>query len=83
MAGSCTSLPISNQISNAIQTGRHDRHDLLSSMVKRRQRNSLFWVFIRGHNELDDPSLTQPLMYNRISSRQSVPNLYAQEIAVQ
>ncbi|XP_065832966.1 2-oxoadipate dehydrogenase complex component E1-like [Oscarella lobularis] len=48
------------------------KRDVMIDMICYRQ-----W----GHNELDDPSLTQPLMYNRISSRQSVPNLYAQEIA--
>ncbi|KAI9505842.1 hypothetical protein GGI25_001250 [Coemansia spiralis] len=29
-----------------------------------------------GHNELDEPSFTQPLMYNIIRSRESVPKLY-------
>lgn len=30
-----------------------------------------------GHNELDDPSFTQPLMYDVINSKQSVPDAYA------
>eukprot|EP00118_Oscarella_pearsei_P016291 m.154340 g.154340 ORF g.154340 m.154340 type:complete len:917 (+) comp38634_c1_seq23:40-2790(+) len=34
-----------------------------------------------GHNELDDPSVTQPSMYGLISSRQSVPDLYIKEAA--
>ncbi|KAJ2579020.1 hypothetical protein EV177_010834, partial [Coemansia sp. RSA 1804] len=29
-----------------------------------------------GHNELDEPSFTQPLMYNIIRSRESIPKLY-------
>jgi probable 2-oxoglutarate dehydrogenase E1 component DHKTD1 len=30
-----------------------------------------------GHNELDDPSMTQPIMYRAINSRASIPNEYA------
>lgn len=33
-----------------------------------------------GHNELDDPSFTNPLMYKLINSRQSVPDNYQQKI---
>ncbi|RNA23119.1 putative 2-oxoglutarate dehydrogenase E1 component DHKTD1 mitochondrial [Brachionus plicatilis] len=29
-----------------------------------------------GHNELDDPSFTNPLMYKTINSRETVPNMY-------
>lgn len=29
-----------------------------------------------GHNELDDPSFTNPLMYKIINSRETVPNMY-------
>ena len=33
-----------------------------------------------GHNEADEPSATQPLMYKVIRSRCSVPELYAQKL---
>ena len=33
-----------------------------------------------GHNELDDPSFTNPLMYQTINQRKSVPNLYREKI---
>jgi probable 2-oxoglutarate dehydrogenase E1 component DHKTD1 len=32
-----------------------------------------------GHNELDDPTFTNPLLYNQITSRRTVPDFYAQE----
>lgn len=33
-----------------------------------------------GHNELDNPSLTQPTMYNVIDKRPTVPDLYTNEL---
>ncbi|KAL4237502.1 putative 2-oxoglutarate dehydrogenase E1 component DHKTD1 [Mactra antiquata] len=33
-----------------------------------------------GHNELDDPSFTQPIMYNVIKTRKSIPDSYAEQI---
>ncbi|CAG8589948.1 16970_t:CDS:10 [Dentiscutata erythropus] len=33
-----------------------------------------------GHNELDEPAFTQPLMYNNIRSRKSVPKLYEEKL---
>ncbi|KDQ09592.1 hypothetical protein BOTBODRAFT_116863 [Botryobasidium botryosum FD-172 SS1] len=33
-----------------------------------------------GHNELDEPAFTQPLMYHKIRSRQSVPKLYEEKL---
>ena len=33
-----------------------------------------------GHNELDDPSFTNPLMYKIINARQSVPNNYQDKL---
>jgi len=34
----------------------------------------------RGHNEADDPSLTQPLMYNLIDKKRSVRKLYTEAL---
>ncbi len=34
----------------------------------------------RGHNEADDPSLTQPLMYNLIDAKRSVRKLYTEAL---
>jgi len=34
----------------------------------------------RGHNEADDPSMTQPLMYNLIDSKRSVRKLYTEAL---
>lgn len=34
----------------------------------------------RGHNEADDPSLTQPLMYNIIDSKRSVRKIYTESL---
>lgn len=36
----------------------------------------------RGHNELDEPAFTQPVMYQQIRSRQSVPTLYEEQLIV-
>lgn len=35
---------------------------------------------LHGHNESDEPSATQPLMYKVIRARKSVPELYAQKL---
>ncbi|WRT65523.1 oxoglutarate dehydrogenase (succinyl-transferring), E1 component [Kwoniella shivajii] len=36
-----------------------------------------------GHNELDEPAYTQPLMYNKIRGRKSVPELYESRLVEQ
>ncbi|XP_048259184.1 probable 2-oxoglutarate dehydrogenase E1 component DHKTD1, mitochondrial isoform X2 [Haliotis rufescens] len=33
-----------------------------------------------GHNEIDDPTFTQPIMYHAINSRSSIPDLYAKQL---
>ena len=33
-----------------------------------------------GHNELDDPTFTNPLMYQKINSRDSIPQRYAETV---
>ncbi|KAF8764651.1 putative 2-oxoglutarate dehydrogenase E1 like protein [Argiope bruennichi] len=33
-----------------------------------------------GHNELDDPTFTNPMMYKVIHSRKSVPDIYAEKL---
>ena len=35
-----------------------------------------------GHNELDEPALTQPRMYGVIRKRTSIPDMYKEEIEV-
>ena len=33
-----------------------------------------------GHNELDDPTFTNPIMYKKIQARSTVPNRYEKEV---
>ncbi|KIL59385.1 hypothetical protein M378DRAFT_111106 [Amanita muscaria Koide BX008] len=40
-------------------------------------------VYRRCHNELDLPGITQPLMYEKISARRSVPQLYEQKLMLE
>lgn len=35
-----------------------------------------------GHNELDDPTFTQPIMYDIIENRPSIPDAYANKLEV-
>ena len=60
---------------------RHSHHThtffLSLSMVNAERR-----LRARGHNELDEPAFTQPLMYEKIRSRRSVPALYEEHLIV-
>lgn len=47
------------------------RKDVIINMVSYRK-----W----GHNELDEPAFTQPLMYKNIRVRKSVPRLYEEQL---
>lgn len=33
-----------------------------------------------GHNEMDDPTFTNPLIYKIINNRQTIPNMYRQQL---
>ncbi|EJU02343.1 dehydrogenase E1 and transketolase domain-containing protein 1 [Dacryopinax primogenitus] len=59
----------------AIQTAftyrQHFRKDIVVDLITYRR-----W----GHNELDEPAYTQPLMYEKIRSRKSVPKLYEEKL---
>lgn len=44
--------------------------------------NNQFLTLNRGHNELDEPAFTQPLMYHKIRARKSVPVLYEERLVV-
>ncbi|XP_052058807.1 2-oxoadipate dehydrogenase complex component E1-like isoform X2 [Mytilus californianus] len=33
-----------------------------------------------GHNELDDPTFTQPTMYNIINQRKSIPDMFSEQV---
>ena len=49
------------------------RRDIVVDMVCYRR-----W----GHNEVDEPAFTQPLMYKVIRNRSSVPDTYAEKLKV-
>lgn len=36
--------------------------------------------YVSGHNELDEPSFTSPVMYRAVRSRPSFPTAYAQQL---
>ncbi|KZT69995.1 2-oxoglutarate dehydrogenase, E1 component [Daedalea quercina L-15889] len=55
----------------AFKYRNHFRKDIIVDLLVYRR-----W----GHNELDEPSFTQPLMYEKIRSRNSVPVLYEKQL---
>jgi 2-oxoglutarate dehydrogenase E1 component len=55
----------------AVRYRQQFKHDVVIDVVCYRRR---------GHNEGDDPSMTQPLMYNLIEAKRSVRTLYAESL---
>ncbi|KAG1879848.1 thiamine diphosphate-binding protein [Suillus subluteus] len=55
----------------AFKYRNHFRKDIVIDLIVYRR-----W----GHNELDEPAFTQPLMYEKIRSRSSVPKLYEDKL---
>ncbi|XP_055509441.1 2-oxoadipate dehydrogenase complex component E1 [Leucoraja erinacea] len=55
----------------AVEYQRRFRKDVVVDLLCYRQ-----W----GHNELDEPTFTNPIMYRTIRSRQSIPELYAERL---
>jgi hypothetical protein len=60
------------------------KHDNLSSLFLLAQDIVVDLITYRrwGHNELDEPGFTQPLMYEKIRNRKSVPTLYEEKLMV-
>jgi len=58
---------VASAIETAFAYRNHFRKDIIIDLIVYRR-----W----GHNELDEPAFTQPLMYSKIRSRRSVPALY-------
>ncbi|KAG1729579.1 thiamine diphosphate-binding protein [Suillus lakei] len=57
----------------AFKYRNHFRKDIVIDLIVYRR-----W----GHNELDEPAFTQPLMYEKIRSRKSVPRLYEDKLVL-
>ncbi|KAI0290142.1 dehydrogenase E1 and transketolase domain-containing protein 1 [Russula brevipes] len=62
---------VERAIDVAFQYRHHFRKDVIIDLLVYRR-----W----GHNELDEPAFTQPLMYEKIRSRKSVPALYEEQL---
>ncbi|KAN0135872.1 dehydrogenase E1 and transketolase [Lactarius tabidus] len=62
---------VARAIDIAFQYRHHFRKDVIIDLLVYRR-----W----GHNELDEPAFTQPLMYDKIRSRKSVPALYEERL---
>ncbi|KII87937.1 hypothetical protein PLICRDRAFT_92812 [Plicaturopsis crispa FD-325 SS-3] len=54
-------------VETAYKYREHFRKDIIVDLIVYRR-----W----GHNELDEPAFTQPLMYQQIRARRSVPQMY-------
>lgn len=62
---------VARAVDIAFQYRHHFRKDVIIDLLVYRR-----W----GHNELDEPAFTQPLMYEKIRSRKSVPALYEERL---
>ncbi len=51
-------------------------------MLNKLEINSLLRIS-RGHNEIDDPTFTNPSMYRIINDRISTPDLYAEKLVAE
>jgi probable 2-oxoglutarate dehydrogenase E1 component DHKTD1 len=68
---SLRSTDVERAVDIAFQYRHHFRKDIIIDLLVYRR-----W----GHNELDEPAFTQPLMYEKIRSRKSVPTLYEERL---
>ena len=55
----------------ALEYQREFRKDIFVDMLCYRRH---------GHNELDDPTFTNPLLYKAIEMKRSIPDIYAEEL---
>ena len=55
----------------ALEYQREFRKDIFVDMLCYRRH---------GHNELDDPTFTNPLLYKAIEVKRSIPDVYAEEL---
>jgi len=62
---------VARAVEVAFKYRNHFRKDIIVDLLVYRR-----W----GHNELDEPSFTQPLMYEKIRSRSSVPLMYEKQL---
>ncbi|KAI0719660.1 dehydrogenase E1 and transketolase domain-containing protein 1 [Fomitopsis betulina] len=62
---------VARAVDVAFKYRNHFRKDIIVDLLVYRR-----W----GHNELDEPAFTQPLMYEKIRSRSSVPALYEKQL---
>ncbi|KAH9027590.1 dehydrogenase E1 and transketolase domain-containing protein 1 [Lactarius hengduanensis] len=63
--------PLFADVARAIDIAFQYRHQF---------RKDVIIDLLVGHNELDEPAFTQPLMYEKIRSRKSVPALYEERL---
>ena len=75
-------IQISELFQERYNCGSNCVSPLVSLLVFWGLLSAIFIPIHRGHNELDEPAFTQPLMYEQIRARQSVPTLYAEQLIV-